>query len=108
MHGPTYTGNPLACAAAAASLDLFESEPRLDQVARIERRLAAALEPCRGLPGIVDVRGKGAIGVVQLDRVPDLPELLQRFVERGVWIRPLEHVVYSIPPSWTDHQSRTH
>src|SRR3546814_2034789 len=98
MHGPTYSGNPLACAAAAASLDLFESEPRLDQVARIERRLAAALEPCRGLPGIVDVRVKGAIGVVQLDRVPDLPALRHRFVERGVWIRPFEDVVYIMPP----------
>src|SRR3546814_3109430 len=62
------------------------------------RQLAAALEPCRGLPGVVDVRVKGAIGVVQLDRVPDLPALRHRFVERGVWIRPFEDVVYIMPP----------
>src|SRR6185369_3007442 len=68
MHGPTYTGNALACAAANASLDLFEREPRLRQVAAIAQALERGLAPCRGLPGVKDVRVKGAIGVVELER----------------------------------------
>ena len=66
MHGPTYMGNALACAAANASLDLFEREPRLDQVRAIEGGLRSGLEPCRGLPRVRDVRVRGAIGVVEL------------------------------------------
>ena len=98
MHGPTYSGNPLACAAALASLDLFEREPRLDQVAAIQARMLAGLEPCRGMPGVADVRVKGAIGVVELAAVPDLDSLRQRFVAEGVWVRPFENVVYLMPP----------
>jgi adenosylmethionine-8-amino-7-oxononanoate aminotransferase len=98
MHGPTFTGNPLACAAANASLDLFEREPRLAQSRRIEGLLADGLRDCAGLPGVVDVRCKGAIGVVQLDRVPDLNALRRRFVEEGVWVRPFADVVYLMPP----------
>jgi len=97
MHGPTFTGNPLACAAAMASLDLFETEPRLAQVARIEAQLSEGLEPCRELTGVRDVRTKGAIGVVQLDRVPNLDELRQRFVAEDVWVRPFGDVVYLMP-----------
>ncbi len=98
MHGPTYTGNALACAAAHASLDLFESEPRLAQVARIESELRDGLAPCRGVAGVVDVRVKGAIGVVQLEAIDDLDWLRDRFVERGVWIRPFGDIVYVTPP----------
>jgi adenosylmethionine-8-amino-7-oxononanoate aminotransferase len=98
MHGPTFTGNPLACAAANASLDLFEREPRLAQARRIESLLADGLRGCAGLPGVADVRCRGAIGVVQLDRVPDLNALRERFVEEGVWVRPFADVVYLMPP----------
>jgi adenosylmethionine-8-amino-7-oxononanoate aminotransferase len=98
MHGPTFSGNPLACAAANASLDLFEREPRLAEVAAIERQLAEGLEHCRGLPGVREVRVKGAIGVVQLAGKPDVVGLRQRFVEHGVWIRPFGDVVYLMPP----------
>jgi adenosylmethionine---8-amino-7-oxononanoate aminotransferase len=98
MHGPTFTGNPLACAAANASLDLFEQEPRLDQARAIEAALRDGLQACAGLPGVVDVRCRGAIGVVQLDRVPDLNALRSGFVEAGVWIRPFADVVYLMPP----------
>jgi adenosylmethionine-8-amino-7-oxononanoate aminotransferase len=98
MHGPTYAGNPLACAAANASLDLFETEPRLAQVAAIERQLAAGLGACRGLEGVRDVRVKGAIGVVELDRNPQLEALRARFVQHGVWVRPFGNVVYLMPP----------
>jgi adenosylmethionine-8-amino-7-oxononanoate aminotransferase len=98
MHGPTYSGNPLGCAAALASLDLFVSEPRFAQVAAIEAQLATGLAVCRALPGVRDVRVKGAIGVVQLQRVPRLDALRQRFVTHGVWVRPFGDVVYLMPP----------
>ena len=98
MHGPTYSGHALACAAANASLDLFAAEPRLEQVAAIEAQLARELEPCRGLPGVRDVRVKGAIGVVELEREPKLEALRARFVRHGVWVRPFGCVVYLMPP----------
>ena len=97
MHGPTYMANALACAAANASLDLFEDEPRLDQVAEISRRLAEGLEPCRDLAGVRDVRVKGAIGVVELDAIEDLNALKRAFVEAGVFIRPFGRIVYLTP-----------
>ncbi len=96
MHGPTYMANALACAAANASLDLFETEPRLEQAARIEAQLKAELEPCRTLPGVVDVRVKGAIGVVQLDRQTE--SLRHRFPPLGVWARPFRDILYLTPP----------
>jgi adenosylmethionine---8-amino-7-oxononanoate aminotransferase len=98
MHGPTYMANPLACAAANASLDLFETEPRLAQVAAIEAHLGDALAPCRDLPGVVDVRVKGAVGAVQVARMRDLQWLKDRFVAEGVWLRPFGDVVYLMPP----------
>ena len=98
MHGPTYAGNPLACAAANASLDLFETEPRLEQVAAIEAALAAGLAECRSLPSVLDVRVKGAVGVVQLARRPNLDALRRRAVEHGIWVRPFGDVVYLMPP----------
>jgi adenosylmethionine---8-amino-7-oxononanoate aminotransferase len=98
MHGPTFAGNPLACAAANASLDLFESEPRLTQVAAIEQQLREGLAACRTLAGVRDVRVKGAVGVVQLTRAPQLEALRARFVRHGVWVRPFGDVVYLMPP----------
>jgi adenosylmethionine-8-amino-7-oxononanoate aminotransferase len=98
MHGPTTMANPLACAAANASLDLFEREPRLAQVAAIAAQLTDALEPCRALAGVADVRVKGAIGVVELSGAMDLNALRQRFAELGVWVRPFGNVVYLMPP----------
>jgi len=97
MHGPTFMANALACAAANASLDLFEREPRLDQVAKISRALTAGLEPCRQLPGVRNVRVKGAIGVVELDRIDNLDALRQRFIAEGVFIRPFGSIVYLTP-----------
>lgn len=97
MHGPTFMANPLACAVANASLDLFETEPRLEQVAAIAAQLSRELEPCRTLPGVRDVRVLGAIGVVELETL-DNPDALRRaFVERGVWIRPFRNIVYLTP-----------
>src|SRR5271170_3392479 len=97
MHGPTFMANPLACAAANASLDLFEGEPRRDHVAKIEAALRRGLEPSRKLPGVVDVRVKGAIGVVELDRIENLNALRQRFIVEGVFVRPFGNIVYLTP-----------
>lgn len=96
MHGPTFMANALACAAANASLDLFEREPRLAQVAAITEHMRQALEPCRDLPHVRDVRVLGAVGVVELDRI-DLDVLRARFVDEGVFIRPLGNVIYLTP-----------
>jgi adenosylmethionine-8-amino-7-oxononanoate aminotransferase len=97
MHGPTFMGNALACAAANASLDLFEQEPRLAQVARIEKHLRRELELARGIKGVRGVRVKGAIGVIELENL-DRNEMRQRLVDLGVWIRPFGNIVYTTPP----------
>jgi len=98
MHGPTYMAYPLGCAAANASLDLFESEPRLRQAAAIEVQLQEELAGCRKAPGVLDVRVKGAVGVIQMDRPVDAAGLRSRFVEKGCWIKPFGDVVYLTPP----------
>jgi adenosylmethionine-8-amino-7-oxononanoate aminotransferase len=98
MHGPTYMAYPLGCAAANASLDLFESEPRLRQVASIEAQLTRELARCQRAPGVRDVRVKGAVGVVQMDRPVDAATLRAGFVEKGFWIKPFADVIYLTPP----------
>ena len=97
MHGPTYMANALACAAANASLDLFEDGAWKAEVARISRRLVEGLEPCHGLPGVTDVRTFGAIGVVEFEEAVDTGALCARFAGEGVWIRPMGKVVYLTP-----------
>ena len=96
-HGPTFMANPLACAAANASLDLFAREPRLDQAAALAGALADGLEPLRGLPHVADIRILGAIGVVQFRQAPDLADLKRRFLARGTWVRPFGDIVYLTP-----------
>jgi adenosylmethionine-8-amino-7-oxononanoate aminotransferase len=97
MHGPTYMANPLACAAANASLDLFESGSWKADVARISGQLASGLAPCRGAAGVAHVRVKGAIGVVEFEGPVDVGGLCRRFEAEGVWIRPMGKVVYLTP-----------
>ncbi|MDQ8035499.1 MAG: adenosylmethionine--8-amino-7-oxononanoate transaminase [Bordetella sp.] len=97
MHGPTFMGNALACAAANASLDLFEQEPRLTQVAAIEAALRAGLAPLAALPWVRAVRVLGAIGAVELDGIADRDGLRRRLVEAGVWVRPFGNIVYLTP-----------
>jgi adenosylmethionine---8-amino-7-oxononanoate aminotransferase len=89
--------NALACAAANASLDLFEREPRLRQVREIAEMLEKGLAPCRELRRVKNVRVKGAIGVVELDRIDDLNALRRQFLGEAVFIRPIENVVYLTP-----------
>jgi adenosylmethionine-8-amino-7-oxononanoate aminotransferase len=97
MHGPSYMANALACAAANASLDLFEREPRLQQVADISSGLSRGLEPCRSMAGVKDVRIKGAIGVVEVEHIGNLDTLRAKFVEQGVFVRPFDNVIYLTP-----------
>jgi adenosylmethionine-8-amino-7-oxononanoate aminotransferase len=89
---------PLGCAAANASLDLFASEPRLSQAAAIESQLREELACCRKTPGVLDVRVKGAVGVIQMDRPVDAARLRARFVEKGLWVKPFGDVIYLTPP----------
>jgi len=98
MHGPTYMANPLACAAANASLDLFETTDWRGDIRRIEAGLTEGLAACRNAPGVVDLRVRGAIGVVEFERPVDAGTLCARFVDEGVWIRPMGKVVYLTPP----------
>jgi adenosylmethionine-8-amino-7-oxononanoate aminotransferase len=97
MHGPTYMGNPLACAAANASLDLFETGAWRADVPRIADGLATGLQPCRDAPGVMDVRVRGAIGVVEFEGVVPAQDWCRRFAAAGAWIRPMGRVVYLTP-----------
>ncbi len=101
-HGPTFMGNPLACAAANASLDLLADGGWHADVARIETGLRTGLEPLRAAPGVRDVRVLGAIGVVQLDREVDLGPATAAAVAAGVWLRPFRNLIYTMPPYLTD------
>lgn len=97
MHGPTYMANPLACAAANASLDLFEDGTWAANVTRVSAALSDGLEPCRTVKGVVDVRTLGAIGVVEFDGPVPVGDLCARFAELGAWVRPMGKVVYLTP-----------
>ena len=103
LHGPTFMANPLACAAASASLDLLGSYDWRVETARIERRLKESLAPCCDCPNVRDVRVLGAIGVLEVERIPD-PEITQKIVlETGVWLRPYDRFIYTMPPFVTDN-----
>ena len=97
MHGPTYMGNALACAAANASLDLFETEPRLDQVQAMAAHMIDALAPCRDIAGVMDVRVWGGIGVIELETLGDMYWIRDQFIAKGCWVRPFGNVIYLMP-----------
>ncbi len=98
MHGPTFMGNPLACAVALASLDVLAEGSWREQVRGIELGLRDGLEPAAAIPGVCDVRVLGAIGVIELARDVDMKAATAAAVARGVWLRPFRNLIYAMPP----------
>ncbi|MCR5183372.1 MAG: adenosylmethionine--8-amino-7-oxononanoate transaminase [Opitutales bacterium] len=98
MHGPTYMANPLACAAACSSLELFENNDYETKVRGIETLFKQGLAPLAALPNVRDVRVIGACGIVETRRLP-APDDIRRVIHKhGVWLRPFSNFIYSFPP----------
>lgn len=98
MHGPTFMGNPLACAVAGASIDVLRSREWKSEVAQIESTLTARLADALDLPGVREVRVKGAIGVIDLEAPVPMQRATNVALDRGVWLRPFRNLVYCMPP----------
>ncbi|MDQ6984453.1 MAG: aminotransferase class III-fold pyridoxal phosphate-dependent enzyme, partial [Ghiorsea sp.] len=98
MHGPTFMANPLACAVAKASLDLLLNSPWQQRIQNIEKQLKQGLMPCLSSDKVANVRIMGAIGVVEMKKAMDIPNIQARLIEQGVWLRPFGKLLYTMPP----------
>jgi adenosylmethionine-8-amino-7-oxononanoate aminotransferase len=98
MHGPTFMGNPLACAVACANIDKLMAFDWQDKVAEIAQHLKQFLAPCAQLSSVKEVRVLGAIGVVEMHDLQDIAIIQAKFVAQGVWIRPFAKLIYIMPP----------
>lgn len=98
MHGPTFMGNPLACAVAAESLAIIAEDNWQQQVNQIEKQLRKELLPLAGYDSVKDARVFGAIGVLEMHQPVDVAVAQKRFIELGVWIRPFGRLLYIMPP----------
>ena len=98
MHGPTFMGNPLACAVACASIDLILSYDIEARTANMQSVMEQQLAPAASLNGVAEVRCLGAVAVIELHEAVDMPTFQTLLIENGIWVRPFGKLVYIMPP----------